>query len=244
MLTAGRQPLAGRIGARRTGGPRAAVWLKQWLQALGVGRLLFALLTTVALIAAARQLGRTPQLGVDAWVLQGLQQWLPSQLGPPLVRIYRLTGVQFSAVLVLAMAIFLALKRFWAEFTCLLVGSGGILVIVDRLLKPLFGRLRPADSLLELQGGSFPSGHAAGSVVFYLLSASLLALHVPRLRIPLLVGSSLWMALVWLSALYCRAHWLSDIAAGAAVGYVWLSCCLAGFTVWRRHHPATTRPHG
>ena len=223
---------------------RAPTLLRQWFQALGVPRLLFALATAMALLWAARQLPLTPQLGLDALVLEHVQRSIPAPLGQLLVQIYRLTGVQFSAVMVLAMAAFLALKRLWAEFSCLLVGTGGILLIVDRLLKPLFDRLRPPDSLLELQGRSFPSGHAAGAVVFYLLSASLLALQFPRLRRPLFMASSLWMLLVWLSALYCRAHWLSDIAAGAAVGYVWLSCCLAGFTVWRWHHPATTRPHG
>jgi undecaprenyl-diphosphatase len=43
------------------------------------------------------------------------------------------------------------------------------------------------------------------------------------------------VGLVWLSTLYVRAHWLTDIAAGAALGYVWLSFCLAGFTVWEHH---------
>jgi hypothetical protein len=139
---------------------------------------------------------------------------------------------------------FLAFKRFWPDLVCLVAGTGGILVIVDRLLKPWFDRPRPDASLLELSGRSFPSGHAAGSVVFYFMSCSLLAAHYPRLRRPLFVLSSLWVALVWLSTLYCRAHWPSDILAGAAVGYVWLSFCLAGFTVWERHHSHPSSSHG
>jgi len=133
------------------------------------------------------------------------------------------------------------------ELVCLVVGTGGILVIVDRWLKPLFDRRRPSGRLLEdISGRSFPSGHAAGSVVFYFLTCCLLSAHYPRLRRPLFVFSSCWVALVWLSTLYCRAHWLSDIAAGAAVGYVWLSFCLAGFTVWeQRCRPSSPpSPHG
>jgi undecaprenyl-diphosphatase len=99
----------------------------------------------------------------------------------------------------------------------------------------LFDRRRPSGRLLEdITGRSFPSGHAAGSVVFYFLTCCLLSAHYPQLRRPLFLLSSVWVGLVWLSTLYCRAHWLSDIAAGAALGYVWLSFCLAGFTVWEQ----------
>jgi undecaprenyl-diphosphatase len=52
------------------------------------------------------------------------------------------------------------------------------------------------------------------------------------------------VALVWLSTLYCRAHWLTDLLAGASVGYVWLSFCLAGFTVWERLQPSARRENG
>ena len=151
-----------------------------------------------------------------------------------------MSGVHLTAVLVLAVLIFLALKRFWAELICLVGGTGGILLIVG-WLKQLFYRRRPSGRLLDdIIGRSFPSGHAAGSVVFYFLTCCLLSAHYPRLRRPLFLFSSAWVGLVWLSTLYCRAHWLSDIAAGAAVGFVWLSFCLAGFTVWeQRCRPAS-----
>ena len=67
------------------------------------------------------------------------------------------------------------------------------------------------------------------------MTCTLLSAHYPRLRKPLFLVSSLWVALVWLSTLYVRAHWLTDIAAGAALGYLWLSFCLAGLQVWDRH---------
>jgi undecaprenyl-diphosphatase len=34
------------------------------------------------------------------------------------------------------------------------------------------------------------------------------------------------VGLIWISTLYCRVHWLTDIIAGAAVGFIWLSICL------------------
>ena len=126
-------------------------------------------------------------------------------------------------------------RRFWADFICLFFGTAGILGIIDLILKPWFGRPRPDNSSLVLSGASFPSGHAAGSMVFYFMSCTLLVTHYPRLRLPLFVLSGLWVSLVWLSTLYCRAHWPSDIVAGASVGFVWLSMCLAGLRVWERH---------
>ncbi|WP_320676216.1 phosphatase PAP2 family protein [Prochlorococcus sp. MIT 1300] len=129
------------------------------------------------------------------------------------------------------------MKRFWRDLICLMLGTAGILVIIDGILKPWFDRDRPDEKLLALGGPSFPSGHAAGSVVFYFMSCTLLAGHYPQLRRPLFMISSLWVALVWLSTIYVRAHWPSDILAGAVVGYLWLSFCLAGFYVWERYPP-------
>jgi undecaprenyl-diphosphatase len=197
----------------------------------------------VALPAIGSQLSATSKPPFDMAVLDAVHGAIPDALGPLLLRVYQLSGVHVTAVLVLAVLIFLALKRFWADLVCLMLGTGGILLIVDRGLKPFFERRRPMGRLLEdISGRSFPSGHAAGSVVFYFLTCCLLSAHYPRLRRPLFLLSSIWVGLVWLSTLYVRAHWLTDIAAGAALGYVWLSFCLAGFTVWERHHARRSSP--
>jgi membrane-associated phospholipid phosphatase len=219
--------------------------LRDWLKALGPWRLGFALMASGLLAWGGPLLAEIRHPRLDEAVLEAVHQATPPALGELLLRVYQMSGVHLTAVLVLAVLIFMALKRFWAELVCLMVATGGILVIVDRWLKPLFDRRRPSGRLLEdISGRSFPSGHAAGSVVFYFLTCCLLSAHYPQLRKPLFVLSSCWVALVWLSTLYCRAHWLSDIAAGAAVGYVWLSFCLAGFTVWEQRTNRSARFHG
>jgi len=218
--------------------------VREWLHVLGRRRLFIALAIAAVLLVAGPSLTANAPDSWDRALLDGLHQQIPEWLGQLLLVVYQASGVHVTAVLVLAVLGFLAFKRFWPDWVCLVAGTGGILVIVDRLLKPWFDRPRPDASLLELSGRSFPSGHAAGSVVFYFMSCTLLAAHYPRLRRPLFVLSSLWVALVWLSTLYCRAHWPSDIVAGAAVGYVWLSFCLAGFIVWERHHSHSSSSHG
>ena len=211
-----------------------------WFKALGLPRLVFSLLLVLLSAWAGPNFFSDSNNFFDSKVLDGLQNQIPSGVGSVLLIVYQLSGVHVTAVLVLAVLCFLALKRFWSELICLMVGTSGILVIVDGVLKPWFDRDRPDGKLLPLGGPSFPSGHAAGAVVFYFMSCTLLAAHYPRLRRPLFSISSLWVALVWLSTLYCRAHWPSDILAGSAVGYVWLSFCLAGFAAWERHNLFTS----
>lgn len=213
----------------------AALLLRTWLAAMGPWRLLVSGLVAAAMAGFGPRLAATRHPGFDGALLGWLGQHVPPALGRGLLLVYQLSGIHFTAILVAAVLLFLALKRFWAELACLVAGASGIVLMVDRWLKPLFDRRRPPDQLLEdISGRSFPSGHAAGSVVFYFLTATLLSGHYPRLRRPLFLGSSLWVLLVWLSTLYCRAHWLTDLLAGAALGYVWLSCCLAGFTAWEQ----------
>ncbi len=209
--------------------------LLDWFKVLGLPRLCFALLLLLLLALIGPNLASNPRDSFDHQLLEGLRQHVPVGLGSFLLIIYKLSGVHVTGVLVLALLCFLALKHFWQDLICLVLGTGGILVIVDQILKPWFDRPRPEGSLLALTGHSFPSGHAAGSVVFYFMSCIILAAHYPRQRWFLFLISSLWVALVWSSTIYSRAHWPSDIIAGAAVGYVWLSFCLAGRNVWKRY---------
>jgi undecaprenyl-diphosphatase len=117
------------------------------------------------------------------------------------------------------------------------MATGGILILVDLVFKPLFSRQRPPGSLLPLDGHSFPSGHAAGAVAFYFAMVVILGSHHPRLRRTLAVVACALVGLVWLSTLYVRAHWPTDLLAGAAVGLAWLTVCLA---CWR--DPPTADP--
>jgi membrane-associated phospholipid phosphatase len=213
---------------------------RDWLRALGPVRTALCALVLVLLALLGPWLADQGEGSFDSAALDALHERIPPAFGQVLLGVYQVSGVHVTAVLVLAVLCFLALKRYWPELICLVAGTGGILVLVDRLLKPWFDRARPGQSLLELSGRSFPSGHAAGSVVFYFLSCTLLAAHYPRLRKPLFALDSAWVALVWLSTLYCRAHWPTDLLAGAAIGYVWLSFCLAGFTVWERQQRSSS----
>jgi undecaprenyl-diphosphatase len=86
------------------------------------------------------------------------------------------------------------------------------------ILKALVGRVRPCDALswcvpiavASPGGGSFPSGHAAGSFAF----AAFVAVRDPRWAAPAFV----WAALVAWSRCVLGVHYPSDIVAGALIG--------------------------
>jgi undecaprenyl-diphosphatase len=134
--------------------------------------------------------------------------------------------------------IYVLLRRWWNDLLLLVFATGGILALVDLVLKPLFDRSRPPDKLLDVDGRSFPSGHAAGAVAFYGAMLVILSLHYPQLRRPLAIATTLWIALVWLSTLYARAHWPTDLLAGGAVGLAWLTI---GLGFWRQPSPPPGR---
>ncbi len=218
-------------------------FLVEWVKALGFPRIIFIFTLFIILVYSGPNLAIPHSDSLDYLLLETIRRWIPDFLGPLLAIIYQLSGTLFTGVLVISLLFYFIFKRFWADFLCLFFGTAGILGIIDRILKPWFDRPRPDNSSLLLSGASFPSGHAAGSMVFYFMSCTLLVTHYPRLRLPLFVLSSLWVSLIWLSALYCRAHWPSDILAGASVGFVWLSMCLAALNVWERYKrfPSTKR---
>lgn len=167
---------------------------------------------------------------IDAAILAWLADHLRGPVGDGLLQVYRLSGVHFTAFLVLAALIYVVLKRWWRDLRLLVMSTAGILMLVDLVLKPLFDRPRPPEKLLVVDGRSFPSGHAAGAIAFYGAMVVILASHHPQLRRPLLIGAGLWIGLVWLSTLYARAHWPTDLLAGGGVGLAWLTLCLG---YWR-----------
>lgn len=172
---------------------------------------------------------------MDVGVLDWLGTHLRGPVGSFLLQVYQVSGVHFTAFLVLAALLYLVFKRWWNDLRLLVMATAGILAIVDLWLKPQFDRARPHDKLLEVDGRSFPSGHAAGAIAFYFAMVTILAYHHPQLRRPLTIAAASWVGLVWTSTLFARAHWPSDLLAGGAVGLAWLTISLS---FWRRGHAA------
>jgi undecaprenyl-diphosphatase len=125
-------------------------------------------------------------------------------------------------------ATLLAARRRWAEFGVLLTGmiltQVGIHEIKDAVDRP-----RPAGALASASGSSFPSGHAAHSVLYIWLAVTIVLRLRPGMArgAALVAGGIVLTILVGLSRVYLNLHYLSDVSAGWALGAAAFSLCAA-----------------
>jgi membrane protein DedA with SNARE-associated domain len=134
----------------------------------------------------------------------------------------------FTWGLALVCAALLAWRRRWVEFWVLLAGMTitqvGIVEIKDAVDRP-----RPPDPLASSSGSAFPSGHAAHSVIYLWLAATIvLRLRPGMARAALVVTTGIVLTvLVGLSRVYLNVHYLSDVSGGWALGAAAFSFCAA-----------------
>lgn len=93
------------------------------------------------------------------------------------------------------------------------------------LLKYLFQRERPANSLLVVQTYSFPSGHATTAMALYGFIAYLLIRFHQNFaqKIRIFTIAILFILLIGLSRVILNQHYLSDVLGGYLVGAFWLT---------------------
>lgn len=163
-----------------------------------------------------------------------------------LALVTELGNVDVLTVLGIIVASALLLRRhfFLAGLWVFTVAGNGLLI---RVLKDAFQRTRPVhDHGVVIETGySFPSGHAAGSLVFYGMGAYLLlVLCPPRWHRGIASAALLIIAIIGASRVLLQVHFLSDVCAGYALGLAWLAVCI-GAGEWlrtaRRLHPDVAR---
>jgi membrane protein DedA with SNARE-associated domain/membrane-associated phospholipid phosphatase len=134
----------------------------------------------------------------------------------------------------------LAWRRRWTEVGVLLTGMT-LAVIGFHEIKVAIDRPRPGGGLVDTTGSSFPSGHAAHSVIYVWLATTLVVRLRPGMtRAALVVVAGIvTTALVGLSRVYLSVHYLSDVSAGWALGAASFSICAAiGLVISQlRHNP-------
>jgi membrane-associated phospholipid phosphatase len=116
----------------------------------------------------------------------------------------------------------------------LALGLGAVGLTVG--LKAFFALPRPPSAAET--GYGFPSGHALGTTVFW-GGAALLA-DAGRRRVRLGVAAAV-VALVAVSRVVLRVHYLADVAAGVAVGALFLAAAVAAGPGLRRASPPSNR---
>jgi undecaprenyl-diphosphatase len=134
----------------------------------------------------------------------------------------------FTLALAAVCAALLAWRRRWAEFWVLLAGMAivqiGVLEIKDAVARP-----RPTEQLVHASGYSYPSGHAAHSVLYVWLAFTIVLRLRPGMAraAAVLTAGIVLAALVGLSRVYLGVHYLSDVSGGWALGAAAFSFCAA-----------------
>jgi membrane-associated phospholipid phosphatase len=139
-----------------------------------------------------------------------------------------------------ATALVFFLRRRRSECFGLILSAGGG-ALVNRVLKVLIARPRPAADLVGFAYRSdelsFPSGH----VMFYVCYFGFLFFEAHALlprgssrRRAALALSALPVLVIGLSRVYLRAHWPSDTLGAYLLGALWLALSLEIYRRWKR----------
>ncbi|MEV3992638.1 phosphatase PAP2 family protein [Streptomyces sp. NPDC049837] len=174
------------------------------------------LLVTAALAAAvlARPARPVFQSVDDSWL-----RWMGGPHDGPyaaVAAVLNWLGGPLGVVVPVGLLVFLSVRKRWQSLLCLLTvyAVGNLLVV--QALKFWVDRPRPADPLVRVDHGSFPSGHVAGTALLVVVVGVLFVPAAGR-RVWWAAGAALTVAMMW-SRTWLHAHWLSDTLAGATTG--------------------------
>ncbi len=127
-------------------------------------------------------------------------------------------------------------RRDWRPYALMASAIAGAIIWYD-VVKGGVGRARPptSDWIGHYSGHAFPSGHAAQTIAFYAVAATVLSAGRPvKTRVLLWLGAAVITLVVGASRVYLGAHWLTDVVGGYALGATWV-CILAA--IWLLGRP-------
>jgi membrane protein DedA with SNARE-associated domain/membrane-associated phospholipid phosphatase len=169
-----------------------------------------------------------------------IAEWLHERTTPGMLTVMQFVTDLASPAWVAGAASLTALvllwKRYWYRLlTFALVVPGGM--VLASLLKMVFHRSRPgfADTIMNFQGYSFPSGHTMAATLLYGIFAvfGVMALDSWRWRVRIIIGACVIVLLVSFSRMYLSAHYLSDVLGAISAGLAWLALCLIAVHTFR-----------
>jgi undecaprenyl-diphosphatase len=119
----------------------------------------------------------------------------------------------------LVTAAWLAYRRHWNELVILVLGTLAVL-IGPGIVKDMVDRPRPEGGLVSAPGYSYPSGHAAHSVVWVWIAivASLRSRAGVTRGAAIVTAGIVAAVAIGLSRVYLGVHYLSDVSGGWGLG--------------------------
>ncbi|MDR3395307.1 MAG: VTT domain-containing protein [Parasulfuritortus sp.] len=166
----------------------------------------------------------------DRLVFTSLQHLRSAWADQLMITATELGSAPVALAVIAAVSVLLALKSCWRTLAYWLIAVGFAQGLVW-VLKMTLGRARPVAMYTGADQFSFPSGHAASSIVLYGFLAFLLARNKAS-AIRWLIGllAAALVGLISFSRLYLGAHWLSDVLASLSLGTTWLALLSIAYT--------------
>lgn len=185
--------------------------------------ILVIVLTLAAFLRLSQVIGYTSLTSFDQGVTHIFYNIRTQEL-TVIMRIFTFLGGQiFLEVTIIATILFLLISKHIKDglvFAFILLSG----VFLNLYLKNFFQRERPDLSPLVLENSySFPSGHAMNSFIFYTCLSYFIfrKLQNTKLRIVLIMLSSILIFLIGVSRIYLGVHYPSDVIAGYFAGLCW-----------------------
>ena len=197
------------------------------IAAVGTIGLLSCLVILLGLSWLFQEVLEKEAFGFDTTVLLGVHRWSNPILDQVMLSLTRLGDPEFVVVIIVLSLGLLLWRRQRTEAKMLAIACLGALIL-NQGLKLFFAKPRPQlwTPLIVETSFSFPSGHALGSLVLYGFLAYLLAINYPR-QSHWVYGFAVFLVMaIGVSRLYLGVHWVTDVAAGYAVGFLWLMVCI------------------
>jgi undecaprenyl-diphosphatase len=154
--------------------------------------------------------------GIDDWV-HSLAVDLEASVPVAIAKGLDVVGSTWvTAPIMVLVGLALAFTRRWEAFAfwCLAMAASQALI---GPVKGLYERARPPLPLVETTGFSFPSGHSVAGAAIAIALVIVLVPAGPRRRNLEMIAAAFAVVMA-LSRVYLRAHWLSDVTGGAAMG--------------------------
>lgn len=134
-----------------------------------------------------------------------------------MTKITRLANVETIFIIGMPILFFLVYVKAYITLTSLMIGAGGS-ILLSHGFKLVFRRLRPTKiASINHIGYSYPSGHSATGMGFYLTIAYVLFHNFKLLPIAMIIAFLLGTSIA-ISRIVLGVHWLSDVIIGVGIG--------------------------